>query len=99
LEDCRFNVGPRVTFATITSGDQTYWSSRQCDRDGLTDAEVVLPSNQTVPAPRSPWDKVYSSESGCKAEGNSPVPADGATYKIKVEVNGVISEEKTFILN
>lgn len=99
LEDCRFNVGLRGTFFTITSGDQTYWSSKQCDRDGLTDSDVVLPSNQAVSAQRSPWDKVYSSENGCNAESNDPVPTGGATYKIKVEVNGVISEEKSFILN
>jgi hypothetical protein len=99
LEDCKFNVGLRGTFFTITSGDQTYWSSKQCDRDGLTDSDVVLPSNQAVSAQRSPWDKVYSSENGCNAENNDAVPTGGATYKIKVEVNGVISEEKSFILN
>ncbi len=99
LEDCKLNVGLRGTFFTITSGDQTYWSSKQCDRDGLTDSDVVLPSNQAVSAQRSPWDKVYSSENGCNAENNDAVPTGGATYKIKVEVNGVISEEKSFILN
>ncbi len=99
LEDCKFNVGLRGTFFTITSGDQTYWSSKQCDRDGLTDSDVVLPSNQAVSAQRSPWEKVYSSENGCNAENNDAVPTGGATYKIKVEVNGVISEEKAFILN
>jgi len=99
LEDCKFNVGLRGTFFTITSGDQTYWSSKQCSRDGLTDSEVVLPANQAFAAMRSPWDKVYSSETGCSAETNDAVPTGGATYKIKVEVNGVISEEKSFILN
>jgi hypothetical protein len=99
LEDCKFNVGMRGTFFTITSGDQTYWSSKQCDRDGLTDSDVVLPSNQVVSAMRAPWDKVYSSENGCNADNNDVVPTGGATYKIKVEVNGVISEEKSFILN
>jgi hypothetical protein len=99
LEDCKFNVGLRGTFFTITSGDQTYWSSKQCSRDGLTDSEVVLPANQAFAAQKGPWDKVYSSETGCSAETNDAVPTGGATYKIKVEVNGVISEEKTFILN
>jgi hypothetical protein len=99
LEDCKFNVGLRGTFFTITSGDQTYWSSKQCSRDGLTDSEVVLPANQAFSAQKGPWDKVYSSETGCSAETNDAVPTGGATYKIKVEVNGVISEEKTFILN
>ncbi|MFM1950399.1 MAG: hypothetical protein RL418_86 [Actinomycetota bacterium] len=100
LEDCKLNVGARVTFFTITSGDQTYWSSRDCDRSQDTDSFITLISNKTVEAPRGIWDRVYSSETGCGADdGNASVPAGGATYKIKAEVNGVISEEKAFILN
>jgi hypothetical protein len=100
LEDCKFNVGARVTFYTITSGDQTYWSSRDCDRSQDSDSYITLASNQTIEAPKGIWDRVYSSETGCGADdGNSSVPAGGATYKIKVEVNGVISEDKAFILN
>lgn len=99
LEPCNFNVGARVTFFTITSGEQTYWSSRDCDRSADVDSVITLPSNQTVEAARSIWDRVYSSENGCNAETNDAVPGGGATYRIKAEVNGVISEDKTFILN
>lgn len=99
LVDCNFNVGARVTFFTISSGEQIYWSSRDCDRAGLEDLEVTLRSNSPMISVASPWDKVYSSENGCNADGNSPVPTGGATFKIKVEVNGVISEDQRFILN
>ncbi|MEL0200069.1 MAG: hypothetical protein VW959_01800 [Aquiluna sp.] len=99
LVDCKFNVGSRVTFFTITSGEQTYWSSRDCDRSNDTDRYVTLPSNSAEEAAASPWEKSYSSENGCSASANDLVPTGGATYKIKVEVNGVISEEKRFILN
>ena len=99
LVDCKFNVGSRVTFFTITSGEQTYWSSRDCDRSNDTDRYVTLKSNVAEEAAASPWEKSYSSENGCSASANDLVPTAGATYKIKVEVNGVISEEKRFILN
>ena len=99
LVDCKFNVGSRVTFFTITSGEQTYWSSRDCDRSDDTDRYVTLGSNTPEEAAASPWEKSYSSENGCNPSGNDLVPTAGATYKIKVEVNGVISEEKRFILN
>ena len=99
LVDCKFNVGSRVTFFTITSGEQTYWSSRDCDRSNDTDRYVTLESNAPEEAAASPWEKSYSSENGCSAGANDLVPTSGATYKIKVEVNGVISEEKRFILN
>ncbi len=99
LVDCEFNVGLRGTFFTITSGDQTYWSSKQCEREGLTDAFRTLPSNQSVLTEKGPWDKVYSSENGCNSEGNDPVPTGGATYRISVDVNGALSEAKRFILD
>ena len=97
--DCKFNVGPRVTFYTISSGDQTYWSSKDCNREGLQDTFVSLKANQTLEAIASEWEKSYSSENGCGLEANDPVPAAGATYKIRVEVSGVLSEEKRFVLN
>lgn len=98
-EDCSFNVGPRVTFFTIASGDQTYWSSKDCNREGLQDAFAVLAANQTLESKPSEWERSFSSENGCSLEGNDAVPAGGATYKVRVEVGGVLSEEKRFILN
>lgn len=97
--DCSFNVGPRVTFFTISSGDQTFWSSKDCNREGLEDAFVALAASQTLEAKASEWERSYSSQNGCNLEGNEAVPAAGATYKARVEVNGVLSEEKRFILN
>jgi hypothetical protein len=97
--DCSFNVGPRVTFFTVSSGDQTFWSSKDCNREGLQDGFVALAAGQTLESKASEWERSYSSQNGCNLEGNEAVPAAGATYKVRVEVNGVLSEEKRFILN
>ncbi|MEZ7905164.1 MAG: hypothetical protein QMB74_06785 [Aquiluna sp.] len=100
LVDCRFNVGSRVTFFTITSGEQTYYSSRDCDRSDSKDLTVLLQANVPLKAESSAWDRVYSSSEGCSAaQGMQAVPGGGATYKLKVELNGVISEDVRFILN
>jgi hypothetical protein len=100
LVDCRFNVGTRVTFFTITSGEQTYWSSGDCLREDVQDSTVLLEANVTRTAASGPWDRVYSSEEGCNADQGMPkVPAGGATYKLKVVVDNVISEDVRFILN
>lgn len=97
--DCTFNVGARVTFFTITSGDQTYWSSKDCDRTGLTDSILTLAANQSIESQSSPWEKVRSTSEGCGA-GQEAVPTGGASYHLKVEVNGVISDNsQQFILN
>ena len=98
IVDCTFNLGARATFFTITSGDQTYWSSRDCDREGLTDTPMLLPSNQTLKSPASEWLKVVSTAEGC-GEGMSPVPTGGASYHLKAEVNGLISSnDQQFLL-
>ena len=100
LVDCRFNVGSRVTFFTITSGEQTYYSSRDCDRSESNDLTVLLQANVPLKAEPSAWDRVYSSSEGCSAaQGLQAVPGGGATYKLKAELNGVISEDVRFILN
>lgn len=99
--DCKFNVGPRVTFFTITSGDETYWSSKDCDRENLEDLVTVLKANSTVPSDRTQavWERVRSSGEGCGA-GQELVPGGGASYFLKVEVNGVYSENAVqFLLN
>lgn len=91
IVDCTFNLGARATFFTITSGEQTYWSSRDCDREGLSDTMTLLPSNQTLKSTPSMWLKVVSAAEGC-GEGMSPVPTGGASYHLKAEVNGLLSE-------
>lgn len=99
VEACNFNVGSRVTFFTITSGGETYWSSKDCDRSADSDQVARLAPNQTIEAMKGVWERVRSGTEGCGAE-QEPVPAGGASYFLKVEVNGVYSEDPVqFILN
>ena len=97
--DCTFNAGAKVQFFNITSGDQLIWTSKQCDRTGLEDANIVLPVAETMPSTPQPWEKVFSSDGGCGAE-QSPVITDGASYVLDVEVNGELSTNSVqFVLN
>jgi hypothetical protein len=99
VSDCNFNVGARVTFFTITSGDEVIWTSKQCDRTEDKDLVVTLPANQAQQSEPSAWARVRSSETGCGPEQEA-VPAGGASYHLKVEVNGEISENtQQFLLN
>lgn len=97
---CKYNVGARATFFTITSGETLIWTSKQCNRDGLEDMFVELKPNTPISSEKAPWDKVWSSETGCSAETERAVTTGGASYYIKVEVAGQISENsQQFILN
>ena len=97
--DCTFNAGSKAQFFTIQSGDQDIWSSAQCSRDGLEDSNMILPVGETVASPPSPWEKVFSSDSGCGAD-QAPVTTGGASYHLKVDVSGELStNDQQFVLN
>ena len=97
--DCTFNAGAKVQYFTIQSGDQDIWSSAQCDRDSLEDSNIILAAGETIASPPSPWEKVFSSDSGCGAD-QSPVITGGASYHLKVEVSGELSNnDQLFVLN
>lgn len=97
--DCTFNAGAKVQYFTIQSGDQDIWSSAQCARDTLEDGNIVLPAGETMSSSPSPWEKVFSSNSGCGAD-QSPVTTGGASYHLKVAVSGELStNDQQFVLN
>lgn len=86
--DCTFNAGPAVQFFRIKNAEQVIWTSEQCDRTGLKDAEVVLKPLQPVTSPPGQWFKVYSSGGGC---GEGQAPALPGSYSLSAEVNKVVS--------
>lgn len=98
-QPCNFNVGSKVQFYTITSGEQTIWSSKDCDRSQDIDYNMTLQPGEIQQSPASAWMRVYSSSTGCGAEQN-PVPGGGASYHLTVQVNGVKSaNDVQFLLN
>jgi hypothetical protein len=99
--DCKFNVGSSVTFYSVTSGSDNVWNSKDCKGVTREDFVTTLKPNQPVSNPPTDWQRVRSSGSGCSiADGQMTVPADGASYVLHAEVNGVISANTTqFVLN
>jgi hypothetical protein len=93
--DCTFNAGEAVQFFTIKSGNDLIWTSRECDRTGLTDNVITLSPNAPVSSAASAWLRVRSSSSGCGADQS---PVDAGAYNLTVEVGGVLSETNQFLL-
>lgn len=97
--DCKFNVGSKVTFFKITSGSETIWDSRKCDRSSDKDLEITLKPGETQTSEANTWEQVFSSDSGCGA-GQTPVATGGASYHLSVSVNNVVStNDPQFSLN
>ena len=97
--DCTLNVGTSTQAFTITSGNDTWWRSTDCQTEP-SDMIVTLAAGQTV-ASAVPvvWDRTRSSVSSC-GDANRPVaPGGGASYHLDVEVGGIVSSQSAqFIL-
>lgn len=96
--DCIFDVGTYATFFTITSGEQVFWSSRDCFRGDDAKLPTTLKANLGVKSSPGEWLKVTSSSEFECGEDNPRVPRGGAAFDVRVEVSGVISEKKRFYL-
>jgi len=91
--DCSFNVGSAGQFFTVSSGPETYWTSKDCDRSATVDKTMILTAGQVVSSQPTVWDRVRSSVGGCNAASGQPtVPAGGATFHLNVSVAGVLSD-------
>jgi hypothetical protein len=96
--DCIFDVGTYATFFTISSGEQIFYTSRDCDRSADSKLPTTLKANVGIKSEANLWLKVSSSSEHQCTDGNRNVPRGGAAYDIRVEVSGVISEKKRFYL-
>ncbi|WP_165063328.1 hypothetical protein [Marisediminicola senii] len=93
---CTYNVGPTQQTFTVTSGEEQYWSSKDCETDPI-DADLMLEPNVPVTSEPITWDKTRSSEDTC-GEERPAAPGGGATYYLNVSVGAVESEPVAFIL-
>lgn len=97
--DCTFNVGTSQQRFTITSGDDTWWRSTDCQRDPI-DMVVTLAAGQEVTSAEPVvWDRTRSAVDTCDSEGRPVAPAGGSSYHLAVEIGGIAStSSRQFIL-
>ena len=88
-EACTFNVGTSQMSMTVTSGNETYWSSLDCQAESSDTQAVLLPGKMEVSAPFA-WSREYSSPDTCEGEREA-VPAGGASYYLNVQVGSAKS--------
>ncbi|MCS5732373.1 DUF4412 domain-containing protein [Herbiconiux daphne] len=98
-EACKINAGTSQQIYTITSGEETYWVSTDCQTDP-SDTQAVLEPGVGVSSTPFSWDRTRSSAETCTATDRPQVPAAGASYHLNVRVAGIDSAEtQQFILN
>ena len=97
---CVINAGTSKQVFTISSGQDIYWTSTDC-QSAAADAEVTLqpgvPVSSTTPIA---WDRVRSNAATCDESTRAAAPAGGASYHLAVSVDGIASATpKQFILD
>lgn len=97
--DCVIDLGSNQQRLVVSSGEEQYWSSKDCQVNG-TDQDVTLTAGQTLETPAIAWDRTRSSPDTCDSESRDAVPAAGATYRLSVFVGDITSADAApMILN
>ncbi|OII23515.1 hypothetical protein [Frigoribacterium sp. MCBA15_019] len=97
--DCSIDLGSAQQTLVITSGEEQYWSSKDCQVNG-TNQVVTLTAGQTLSTPPIAWDRTRSSADTCESTSREPVTAGGATYRLAVSVGDITSADTAqMILN
>ncbi|GAB3809164.1 hypothetical protein GCM10028798_36360 [Humibacter antri] len=96
---CTFDAGTAKQVFTITSGTQVYWKSTDCQTNPV-DTVILLEPGKTLTSNPIAWDRTHSDPSTCSDKQRQAVPAAGASYHLKVQVDGVTSKTtKQFLLS
>jgi len=93
---CTFDVGSSQQAFVVTSGAETYWSSRDCLVDA-SDASILLEPNLGQTSAALGWDRTRSAPDTCDSE-RPAAPGGGATYALTVTVGPVASTPTSFRL-
>jgi len=95
---CHMDLGSAQQVLTISSGQEQYWSSKDCQTGG-TNQDVTIKAGQELTTPAIEWDRTRSSTTTCDSSRPS-VTGGGASYHLQVAVGDLESKESAqFVLN
>ncbi|WP_242497817.1 hypothetical protein [Microbacterium protaetiae] len=90
-QPCTLNVGTSAQVFTITSGDDTWWRSTDCQSEP-SDMVVVLDAGQKVSSAQPiTWDRTRSTVATCQAKNRPKAGGGGASYHLSVSIGGIDS--------
>lgn len=96
-QPCTINAGTSQMVFTISSGDEQYWTSTDCQTNP-SDQLILLEPAQPVTTAPIPWDRTRSAPDTCD-QPRDAAPAGGASYHLSVSLGGVAgANTRQFIL-
>ncbi|RUR03530.1 hypothetical protein [Labedella endophytica] len=94
---CTIDAGTSQQVFTITSGDDTYWTSTDCQTEPTNAVTVLEPGTTISSNPAIAWDRTRSATDTCDGE-RPAVPAGGASYHLDTSVAGIESTDSAQFL-
>lgn len=95
---CTLDVGSATQVFTVTSGDDVWWRSTDC-QENPSNMVVTLEAGQNVTsATPVVWDRTRSDVSTCEQENRSYAPGGGASYHVGVSIGGFDAANTSQIL-
>lgn len=88
--DCALNVGTSGQAFTVSSGNDTWWRSTDCQTEPSDMIVMLTAGQQVTSATPLTWDRTRSSVDTCQSE-RPQAPGGGATYHLSVSINGIAS--------
>ena len=96
---CTIDAGTAAMVFTISSGNDQYWTSTDCQTNPVHTV-IKLEPNKTLTSVPIAWDRTRSSKTTCNSKSRPVAPANGASYHLAVAVDGIASKTtKQFLLN
>jgi len=87
-KECVIEAGSDVQLFQITSGDEVYWTSTDCQADPTPQTTVLQPGKPISTTPID-WNRTRSTPGACDSPGES---APGGYYWLQVKVGDLASE-------
>lgn len=86
--DCTIDVGSSTQVFTVSSGDDVWWRSTDCQQNPSS-MIATLAAGATVES-KTPvtWDRTRSSVETCSSENRPHAPGGGASYHVDVQIGG-----------
>jgi len=86
--DCTIDVGSSTQVFTVSSGDDVWWRSTDCQQNPSS-MIATLAAGATVES-KTPvtWDRTRSSVETCDSENRQHAPGGGASYHVDVQIGG-----------
>lgn len=95
---CTMNVGTTTQKFTVTSGEDVWWRSTDCQTEPSDMVVLIAPGQSVSSATPLVWDRTRSSVSSCDATDRQRAPGGGASYFLSVEIGGVASSDPAQML-